>query len=576
MKKVVILFALVILLPIVAGVSSDLADVYLPKETMIGEISGGILASISPEQVKVVRDEHIEVAVEYGVKKLGSKHYIWLISPENPGNYTLKIKEIIALVDGVPEVVDYSKDFRVEGLADYSIKPGFVLAVDDFEIVATLYESVGKSITVDFPESREISLLPGINYIDFSIAEIVGVQEVKIGVGKYSVPGYVVGQEYICGDGQIDGREVCDGENLNGKDCAGVGDFSGEDLACSSDCLSFDDSGCVLSEPEPECDLENLDLCLTENDCVGVGGYWYNESCNVYEQGAVCDSEHVGLCETLETCSEAEGYWYNESCNEDSCGNLEIDAGEVCDGTNLSGETCFSKGYAKGNLSCSSDCLSFDFGGCVVGTVTPLNFAINPSVIRDTILSSGQIPVYSFKIINSWENSIKDLRLDYDRSKFTVEPDEIFSIGVNESAYFNLTFKQMPRGAAKGVVVAYSGDVYEYLLFMFNLTDDEAQVRREYYQNNSVSTPSYYCTEIPDGKFCGSDESCSVVEVAALDGMCCAGQCEEESSGGGRAWIGYLVAGIVILVLLIIYVKYKKTKPAKDPMGVRVSQIEKG
>ncbi len=49
----------------------------------------------------------------------------------------------------------------------------------------------------------------------------------------------------------------------------------------------------------------------------------------------------------------------------DTCGNGVLDEGEACDGDDLGGETCITRGYPLGGtLSCrASDC-SFDFGAC--------------------------------------------------------------------------------------------------------------------------------------------------------------------------------------------------------------------
>jgi len=53
-------------------------------------------------------------------------------------------------------------------------------------------------------------------------------------------PGYA--NSNPCGDGQLEGPEECDGSNLDGQDCASVGEGSGT-LACTSQC-HFDVSGC--------------------------------------------------------------------------------------------------------------------------------------------------------------------------------------------------------------------------------------------------------------------------------------------------------------------------------------------
>jgi hypothetical protein len=46
----------------------------------------------------------------------------------------------------------------------------------------------------------------------------------------------------VCGDGQVNGSEQCDGPNLGGQDCASLG-YAGGTLACSPLC-QFDTSGC--------------------------------------------------------------------------------------------------------------------------------------------------------------------------------------------------------------------------------------------------------------------------------------------------------------------------------------------
>jgi hypothetical protein len=48
------------------------------------------------------------------------------------------------------------------------------------------------------------------------------------------------------------------------------------------------------------------------------------------------------------------------------CGDNVIDAGEVCDGTDLGGETCETQGQGSGSpLLCTADCLDFDYTNCV-------------------------------------------------------------------------------------------------------------------------------------------------------------------------------------------------------------------
>jgi hypothetical protein len=48
------------------------------------------------------------------------------------------------------------------------------------------------------------------------------------------------------------------------------------------------------------------------------------------------------------------------------CGNGSIDSGEQCDGSNLGGQTCVSRGYAGGTLTCNSNC-AFNTSACASG-----------------------------------------------------------------------------------------------------------------------------------------------------------------------------------------------------------------
>src|SRR5262249_4731755 len=54
------------------------------------------------------------------------------------------------------------------------------------------------------------------------------------------------------------------------------------------------------------------------------------------------------------------------------CGNGRVDhvCAEVCDGTNVDGQSCKSLGYAAGTLGCRGDCKAIDTSQCIAA-VTP-------------------------------------------------------------------------------------------------------------------------------------------------------------------------------------------------------------
>jgi len=55
----------------------------------------------------------------------------------------------------------------------------------------------------------------------------------------------------------------------------------------------------------------------------------------------------------------------NELPSTPVCGNNIREGSEVCDGSDLGGQTCQSQGYSGGTLSCLSNCSGFDFSGCI-------------------------------------------------------------------------------------------------------------------------------------------------------------------------------------------------------------------
>jgi len=56
------------------------------------------------------------------------------------------------------------------------------------------------------------------------------------------------------------------------------------------------------------------------------------------------------------------------------CGDEIIDTSEQCDGVNLGGTSCVSRGFSSGTLDCDPSC-EFDTSGCII-TPTPLPLTI--------------------------------------------------------------------------------------------------------------------------------------------------------------------------------------------------------
>ena len=157
------------------------------------------------------------------------------------------------------------------------------------------------------------------------------------------------GQPAVCGNGQIEGAEVCDQTNLNGQSCTTVpGSFTGGTLSCSSSC-TFDTS-----------------LCLTGQEECGN---------DVLETGESCDGSALGTatCQTVGNftggtlgCTGFCTFDTSQCVASLDCGNGSIDTNEDCDGANLNSQNCttIGGGYTGGTLSCANDC-TFDESLCV-------------------------------------------------------------------------------------------------------------------------------------------------------------------------------------------------------------------
>lgn len=64
-------------------------------------------------------------------------------------------------------------------------------------------------------------------------------------------------------------------------------------------------------------------------------------------------------------CTAGGGTWTGGTAP--LCGNGTVNAPEVCDGANLNGQTCISRGFTGGTLACAANCLSFVTTGCTGG-----------------------------------------------------------------------------------------------------------------------------------------------------------------------------------------------------------------
>ena len=151
--------------------------------------------------------------------------------------------------------------------------------------------------------------------------------------------------DIACGNDKVDTGEVCDGNSLGGATCVMLG-FGAGPLSCKSDCSAFDTSLCGASATCGDNIKNGSDLC----DGTDLGG----KSCQT-------EGFTAGDLKCLANCA---GYDTSSCSGQLVCGDNQINGTEVCDGTQLNGQTCETQGFGPGTLACKDDCSGFDTAGC--------------------------------------------------------------------------------------------------------------------------------------------------------------------------------------------------------------------
>ncbi len=190
----------------------------------------------------------------------------------------------------------------------------------------------------------------------------------------------------LCGNGQVNEGESCDGLDLDGETCLSRG-FSGGLLACGADCR-FDETGCVATcgnnvlDPGELCDGDQLDgKTCADAGVEGPGTLACNDDCTwdtsgclsecgngVIEDGEQCDDNNTAPGDGCSTNCRIETGWNctgaPSSCTT-TCGDGLVGAPvEACDGMAFGGDSCEARGFYTGILTCSSDCTTIDDSLC--------------------------------------------------------------------------------------------------------------------------------------------------------------------------------------------------------------------
>jgi len=108
-----------------------------------------------------------------------------------------------------------------------------------------------------------------------------------------------------CGDGQINGTESCDGADLGGQSCAGLGYPAGGTLSCTSACV-YDVTGCAQGGVcgDGTCDAGE-DSCGCPQDCPDDPNTCSSCECGLSGGYCYCDSSCVSFGDCCDLGSTA-------------------------------------------------------------------------------------------------------------------------------------------------------------------------------------------------------------------------------------------------------------------------------
>ena len=199
----------------------------------------------------------------------------------------------------------------------------------------------------------------------------------------------------------------------------------------------------------------------------------------------------------------------------------------------------------------------------------PLRF--EPLSLRRVVFDDSPINIL-FIVENFGEDEIKGLQVHYNRDIFEVEPKEISILADGDKLTFNLTLLQnatLPFSGIDESINFTSGNMTNSIPVRIERLNVTARVNVSENQTNNTNaeTGLYRCIEL-GGSTCTTEQVCSGRAVSTLDGACCIGLCgAKTSTGGSKAWMGWVGVLIALGLAGFAWYKYKIIKPSAPPIG---------
>ena len=194
----------------------------------------------------------------------------------------------------------------------------------------------------------------------------------------------------------------------------------------------------------------------------------------------------------------------------------------------------------------------------------------NPGFINEVVLFSSKDRYFYFDVFNNGTET-NNVTIQYNKSKFVVNPANS-SVRAGETARFNITIKANTTGTINDNIYVKFGNYSNYMPFGIQITTNLSNVTIINQTNNTGNQTLKRCFEL-SGTVCTIDQTCSISSINSLDGPCCKGICEDRGKGE-FSWLGFILIGIALILVIVLLLNYKKVKAKLDPIKDRLSSLQ--
>lgn len=200
----------------------------------------------------------------------------------------------------------------------------------------------------------------------------------------------------------------------------------------------------------------------------------------------------------------------------------------------------------------------------------PVRFTRN--FIESRVLT-GQTEYYEIEFVNYGSVDVSGAYFEYDNDRIGIYPEMPEVIKAGESYLFNVSLLEENSDLNQDILIIYGNDS-SILTLSVVYTSDAGEVGTNYTSTDSVLNEAL-CSELGGSK-CSSIQICSGDIVNSKDqSQCCIGICVENIPVRPYAWVGYLIGGLLLVVLLVVGYRYFRSRKEKDNFSQKVKTAEK-